>query len=126
VIYQQIADGFLKPMGRAVERNLARFLESHPLTSRGIARVRDLFDFSVDGDLPQRKRVDLGQALSRVVAIEWNELLGDGGFDAGMVSGAIAQLREEIASLLGAYRFGHAVMVREVPAAAGGWVSSLE
>lgn len=126
VIYQQIADGFLKPMGRTLEKNLARFLEDHPLTSRGITRVRDLFDFTVEDELPQRKRVDLGQALSRVVAIEWNELLGDGGFDGGMVSGAIAQLREEIASLLGAYRFGHAVTVREVPATAGGWVSSLK
>jgi alkylation response protein AidB-like acyl-CoA dehydrogenase len=125
VIYQQIADGFLKPMKRSMETNFARFLESHPLTSRGIDRVRDLFDFDVDHAIPQRRRVDLGQALSRVVAIDWNERLGAGGFDSRLISGAAAQLREEVATLLGAFHFGQDQHVSDHPHCGGSWLTTI-
>ncbi|MFW5693695.1 MAG: acyl-CoA dehydrogenase family protein [Alkalispirochaeta sp.] len=125
VIYQQIADGFLKPMKRGVETNLSRFLAGHPLTSNGIARVRDLFDFRVDHTIPQRRKVDLGQALSRVVAIQWNEDLKGGGFDHALVAGAIAQLREEVATLLGSFHFGHSMEISRDPAHGGSWLRTI-
>ncbi|MFW5827036.1 MAG: acyl-CoA dehydrogenase family protein [Alkalispirochaeta sp.] len=125
VIYQQIADGFLKPMNRGAETNLARFLATHPLTSGGIARVRDLFDFTLDHTMPQRRKVDLGQALSRVVAIQWNEELQAGGFDAKLVSRAVAQLREEVAILLGAFHFGHRDHATHQPVHGGSWLQTI-
>lgn len=125
IIYQQIADGFLKPMKRGVETNLARFLATHPLTSGGIDRVRDLFDFNVDYSISQRRKVDLGQALSRVVAIQWNAHLQAGGFDPQLVSRAVAQLREEVATLLGAFHFGQNLNVSDRPAPGASWLQTI-
>ncbi|MEX2442680.1 MAG: acyl-CoA dehydrogenase family protein [Alkalispirochaeta sp.] len=125
VIYQQIADGFLNPMKRGGETNFARFLESHPLTSDGITRVRDLFDFTVDHAIPQRRKVDLGQALSRVVAIQWNEHLSASGFEPKLVSGAVAQLREEVAGLLGTFHFGQNLEVSQRPTCGGSWLRTV-
>lgn len=125
VIYQQIADGFLKTMKIGAESNLARFLATHPLTSRGIDRVSDLFDFNIDHTVSQRRKVDLGQALSRVVAIDWNQHLATGGFDPKLISGAVAQLREEAATLLGAFHFGHNGDVAEAHSSGGSWLQTI-
>ena len=120
VIYQQIGDGFLKSMVQSAEKNLSRFLEGHLLTRRGIEHVKDLLNLSVDGNLTQRKRVDLGRIFSRVTAIDWTLGLGDSGFNGELISAAIAQLREEVGTLVGSFMHGQN---RRVIEAYGGNVS---
>lgn len=125
VMYQQIADGFLKPMRKSGERSLARFLASHPLTFRGVDRVRDLLNFSVSETLPQRRRVDLGRILSCVTAIDWNASLQDHGFDRALVDNAFGQLREEIGTLVGTFMHGHGGIVTERAGSGGDWLRTV-
>ncbi len=114
VIYQQIGDGFLKPLLQSGQNNLVDFLKDHPLTARGIQRVRSILDFSVSGTLSQRRRVDLGRILSRVTAIDRTERLGDDGFDGRLIANAVAQLVEEIGSLVGQFVHGQEVAFVEI------------
>lgn len=126
VIYQQVAEGFLKSMARETEQNLATFLSRHSLTQRGIEYVRDLLDFSVKDNLPQRKRVDLGGILSRVAAIDWTMRLSDVGFNESLVGNALAQLREEIGTLLGTFVYGHDATVLDSFHEKVDWTGNLE
>ncbi|MCG8478519.1 MAG: acyl-CoA dehydrogenase, partial [Spirochaetales bacterium] len=126
VIYQQVADGFLKSMARAAEHNVARFLSDHQLTRRGIEYVKDMLNFSVDDTLSQRKRVDLGRIFSRVTAIDWTLSLGDGGFNGRLIGNAVAQLREEIGALLGSFVYGHDNLVLEYYADNVDWSPALQ
>lgn len=125
VIYQQIADGFLGPMKQQGEISLLSFLTGHPFTQNATAYVKKLLDFSITTALPQRRKIDLGQILARVTAIEWNLGLRSGGFDRSMVDGAIAQLTEEIAGLAGVFFGGHTVAASATPSEASSWTTTL-
>ncbi len=106
VIYHQIGDGFLKTFFRGGDANIARFLEDHPLTARGVERVRSFLDFSIQPELSQRRRIDLGRIFSRVTAIDRVQRLLDTGFDSRLISSAVAQLKEEIGGLVGQFLHG--------------------
>lgn len=125
VMYQQIADRFLKSMHTSGERSLTRFLADHPLTARGIGRVRDLLNFSVSETLSQRRLVDFGRILSRVTAIDWITSLLDRGFDRAMVENAFGQLREEIGALVGTFVHGHSGIVAERSGKSGDWLGTV-
>ncbi|MFW6288878.1 MAG: acyl-CoA dehydrogenase family protein, partial [Spirochaetota bacterium] len=102
VLYAQISEGIVKLMGRARETNLYRFLTSYHLTSRASDYFREHLDFRV-GELTQRRLVDLGRAVSRIVSMEWVIKLGDRGFRSDLIANGVATLREEIAALLHTY-----------------------
>ncbi|PSQ68177.1 MAG: acyl-CoA dehydrogenase, partial [Bacteroidetes bacterium QH_1_61_8] len=89
VLYQQISEAVLKSMRQAKERNLRSFLEDHDLTARATEYVSEALDFEVDQSLPQRKLVDLGRVLGRVVTMEMVIELGDRGFRSDLISNCL-------------------------------------
>jgi hypothetical protein len=104
ILYQQIAEAVLKGMRRAKETRLAAFLAEHDLTHRAADHFRDALAFEVDLRLPQRKLVDLGRILGRVVTMEWIIELGDRGFRSDLVANALAVFRRDVEARLTAYR----------------------
>ena len=70
ILYEQISDAVLKPMRRLKETNLFRFLRGFGPTTRAVERLPDVLDFSIDDRIPQRKMVDLGRILGRVVSMK--------------------------------------------------------
>jgi hypothetical protein len=46
------------------------------------------------------------RVLSLVTAIDWTVRLGDRGFVAALITNAVANLREEIGSLVGGFVYG--------------------
>jgi alkylation response protein AidB-like acyl-CoA dehydrogenase len=104
ILYQQISESVLKSMRRAKTAHLGRFLAEHDLTKRAVDHFRDAFAFDVDQSLPQRKLVDLGRILGRVVTMEWIIELGDRGFRSDLVSNALAVFREDVKARLAAYQ----------------------
>lgn len=101
ILYEQIADAVLKGMRRAGEQSVGLYLRTLEATARVADRVRDLFDFSLPENLPQRKRVDLGRAVGRVISMQMVTDLRDRGFDGSMAETAVALLRRSVARTIG-------------------------
>ena len=122
ILYQQVTEAVFKGMRRVKESNLYRYLQQEPLTSRAADGFRDLLSFDVDLSLPQRKVVELGRALGRLITMEMTIELGDRGYRADLIASALEELRAEIRALLTSYRDGGLTSVIEDYRESGGWL----
>lgn len=103
ILYEQIGETILKGARRAGSTSVALYLSTLDLTSRVADRVRHLFDFSVTETLPQRRIVDLGRAISRVISMQMVTDLSDKGFDRALSDNAVAVLTRSIARTIGGF-----------------------
>ncbi len=100
ILYAQITEALLKQMKLARERNLLRYLSGFELTCRASDRLKSLLDFELDPTLSQRKLVEFGQLVSRIVAMEMVLKFGERGFDSRLVDSSLTNLQQEITTLL--------------------------
>jgi alkylation response protein AidB-like acyl-CoA dehydrogenase len=107
VIYQQVADQFLKHMALIKNFNLSEALASHPLTSKMAERFKKITSFSVSPDMVQRKKVDFGRILGRITGLEWTLEMGQGGYDPALINQALESMTERIQALLGSFQGGN-------------------
>ncbi len=103
VLYQQISESVLKSMRTMKKRNLHVFLSDHDLTSRAVEYFNEALDFEVDQSLSQRKLVELGRALGRVVTMELVIELGDRGFRSDLISNCLQVFQKKVERLLAGY-----------------------
>ena len=122
VLYQQISEAMLKSMRRMKERNLETFLADHDLTGRAVEYFGDALSFEVDQSLPQRKLVELGRVLGRIVTMELVIELGDRGFRSDLISNCLQVFRTEVDRLLAGYRRDEPVSVVEDYADGSAWL----
>jgi len=106
ILYQQVAEAVAKGMRRLKSANLAAYLAQEPLTARAATFFREGLDFDVDSSLPQRKLVELGRAISRILTMEMTIELGERGYNADMVRNALEELRAEVRSMVETFRSG--------------------
>ena len=112
ILYAQISEALLKQMKVAREKNLFRYLNSFDLTHRASGLIKEMVDFELDPSLPQRKLVELGQVISRIVAMDLVLKLGEKGFSRELIDGSLANLQQEIAQFLACCTFeNRSVMV---------------
>ncbi len=105
ILYAQISEALLKQMRVAKEKNLFRYLKSFDLTHRASGLLKEMVNFELNMPLSQRKLVELGKVVSRVVAMDLVLKLGERGFDRELINGALGNLQQEIATLLANYSF---------------------
>jgi hypothetical protein len=79
ILYEQLAQGIVKLMRKSEHASLYGFLGSYDLTARASEYFKRTADFSLGEALPQRKVVDLGRALGRIITMELVIELGDRG-----------------------------------------------
>jgi alkylation response protein AidB-like acyl-CoA dehydrogenase len=101
ILYAQISEGLVKRMKKAREHNLSRFLQHYRHTEKAAAAVKELLNFELNMQLPQRKMVELGQVISRIISMEMVLDLGFRGFRKELIDNGLAMLRKEITGLLG-------------------------
>jgi alkylation response protein AidB-like acyl-CoA dehydrogenase len=106
ILYQQVAETVAKGMRRLKQTSLGTYLAQEPLTARAATFFRETLDFDVDLSLPQRKLVELGRAISRILTMEMTIELGERGYNAEMIRSALEELRAEVRSLIETYRAG--------------------
>ncbi len=104
ILYQQITESVLKAMRRISESNLFSFLKEYELTSRAADYFKNLLNFEVDLRMSQRKLVELGRVLGRVVTMDFAIELGERAFRRDLVENCLEVLKHEIESLLAQYR----------------------
>ena len=92
-------------MKSAKEVNVWEFLKTHPLALRAVERLKELLNFNIDLQMPQRKLVELGKVLSRTVSMDLVLKMGDNGFRKDLVDGAVSKLHQEISNLMNSYNF---------------------
>ena len=126
VLYQQISEAVLKSMRQAKERNVRSFLEDHDLTARATEYVSEALDFEVDQSLPQRKLVDLGRVLGRVVTMEMVIELGDRGFRSDLISNCLQSFQEKVERLIASYGRSQTPSVIEDYVDGSAWLDYVE
>lgn len=99
MLYTQIADITTKKMKKAKSSNLLTYLTGEPLTTNAVGHFSKLLDF-VPGDLlPQRKMVDLGKIVSRVISAGYVVTMAARGFRNDLIEGCLEHLHIDVAHL---------------------------
>lgn len=106
ILYQQISESVLKMMRKLKNHNLKDFLSQYQLTERSAEYFKEHFDFELNPQMPQRKLVDLGKAVGRIISMEFTLKLGDQGFNNQLIQNAIHTLQEEVMAIMETYNNG--------------------
>jgi alkylation response protein AidB-like acyl-CoA dehydrogenase len=113
ILYTQISESLIKFMKTVKETNVWEFLKVHPLTFRSVDHLKELLNFTIDFQMPQRKLVEMGKALSRIVSMDLVIKMGENGFRKDLIDGAVAMLHQEISTLMNTFSFKQNTMVVE-------------
>jgi alkylation response protein AidB-like acyl-CoA dehydrogenase len=109
ILYHQIADSVLKLMKTAKEKSVYQFLKG--FAPRASHRIKDLVNFEVEAPLIQRKLVEFGQVISRIVSMDHVLYLGESGFRKDLIDNTIIVLRQEISTLLNTFHFANNTLI---------------
>jgi len=121
ILYNQISESLIKLMKTAKETNLYQFLKAFNLTEFASKHLKELLNFDIDLQISQRKSVELGKLLSRIVSMDLVIKLGNAGFRSDLVDGAVSILKQEISGLINDYSFVQTTLVVENYEAGGTW-----
>ena len=124
ILYQQVTESVIKAMRRIKQVDLGAFLRTEPLTARAATLFGDTLSFDVDWSMPQRKLVDLGRAISRIVTMEMTIEMGERGFSADLVTHMLDETRAEVRGILETYRHGGLTALVE-DAGAPAWLATV-
>ncbi len=105
MLYSQISEVVLKLMNRHKTMNLAAFLKDFKLTNNVADHFKSILNFTVDLKMKQRKSVDLGKIISRIVSANLVEELGVKGFRQDLIKNSIETMKHEISILVSSYLF---------------------
>nr|WP_319400819.1 acyl-CoA dehydrogenase family protein [uncultured Carboxylicivirga sp.] len=123
MLYSQISEGVLKLMRKSKLHNLFEFFKGFDLTQKASEMTKDLINFKVDLNMPQRKMVELGQVIGRIVSIDQVLDLSNKGFDNELTDNAIKYLRQEIVGLLSTFKYNNSVQVIEDYKSNSNWLT---
>ncbi|MFD2288264.1 acyl-CoA dehydrogenase [Pedobacter petrophilus] len=110
MLYAQIGEMIIKAMKKQKQPQLYQYLKDFPLTAKASDHFRDGLSFNPDEQLAQRKLVDLGRIVARIICVGYVIELGEKGFRKELVENCITMLQQEVASLITSLRFNNSVI----------------
>jgi alkylation response protein AidB-like acyl-CoA dehydrogenase len=111
ILYTQISESLIKFMKSAKEVNVWEFLKTHPLALRAVEYLKEMLNFTIDLQMSQRKLVELGKVLSRIISMDLVIKMGDNGFRKDLIDGAVSKLHQEISHLMNNFNFKQNTLV---------------
>lgn len=75
--------------------------------------MKELLDFELNLELPQRKMVELGAILGRIVSFEMVINMGEKGYRSDLINNGLIFLKQEITSLFQHFNFSNQTRVVE-------------
>jgi len=123
ILYAQISESVIKLIKTAKENSLFLFLKNHNLTERAAEYLKEILSFELDLQMPQRKLVELGRLMSRIVSMDLVIKMGDTGFRSDLIDGAISMLRQEITNLISNYSYTQNTGIVENYEEGSSWLS---
>lgn len=113
ILYAQITEGLLKLMKRARENNLFQFLKGFNLTSQAADYIKEQVNFNLDLQMPQRKLVEMGKIIGRVISLNQVLEVSGKGFRKDLTESGITMLQQEISGLMASFSFKNKAQVVE-------------
>ncbi len=111
ILYHQIAESVLKQMKSLKETSLSRYLTG--FATRAAGRIHEMVNITVDYQIPQRKLVEFGKVISRIVSMDLVLHLEETKFRKDLIENALTVLKQDISTLLST--FSQPNTVRVVP-----------
>ncbi len=105
ILYAQITEGLMKLMKRAKEKNIFQFLKGYDLTDKAADYMKELMNFNLDMEIPQRKTVDMGKVIGRIISLNQVLDLAHKGYREDLIEGAITMLQQDISKLMAGFTF---------------------
>lgn len=109
ILYNQIAESVLKMMKTAKEKSLYQFLKGY--TTRAAGRIQEMVNFEINVPFAQRKFVEFGQVISKIVSMDLVLYLEEKGFRKDLIDNTIIVLKQDISTLLNAFHFDNKALV---------------
>ena len=103
ILYQQIGESLFKLMRKSKISVLYDFLKEYKYTSKASEYFKNLFNFQVDTKLPQRKIIQLGQMIARLISMNMTIELGIKGFNKEMIANSLVTLQHEVHAIATSY-----------------------
>ena len=104
ILYAQISESVIRMMKNLKENTLQRFLRSFEVSKLAVEQFKNLFNFEIDSNLPQRKLVELGKIISRLVAMEYVIRNAETGFRTDLINNAVEILHQEITAMVTSFK----------------------
>lgn len=123
MLYAQIAEMITRQMKKKKESNLFDFLKDFSLMSQACLYFKNELSFRLNEVLSQRKMVDLGKILGRIITVGYVLELQVNGFRNDLVNNCISTVRQEVAALLASFHFDHTVQVVEGYSENSSWLN---
>lgn len=121
MLYSQISEMVTRAMRMGKIANLLEYLKTLDLTSESCKLFKNDLNFNIDAKLPQRKLVDLGRVIARVVSTGYVLEMANAGFRKDLVDNCIAMVQQEVSGLLSFFHFDNSVKVIEDYALDSSW-----
>ena len=103
ILYHQIADSVLKMMKATKNNNFYQFLKG--FTARVADSVHEMVNFDLHIPLSQRKLVDFGKVIIRIVSMDHVLYLEEKGFRKDLIENALIVLKQEVSALINTYHY---------------------
>ncbi len=99
MLYTQISEGILKDMKKKKTDNLRDYLLINEITKDAAKIYVEELNVTISSPMSQRKMIDLGKIISRVVTVNDLVELNNAGFSQELTDNAIEIVRQEMISL---------------------------
>lgn len=123
MLYIQIADMFTKLMKKHKEFHLFEFLKSFRLTAASALHFKKDISFTLNTNLSQRKLLDLGKILGRIVSVGYLLDMEISGFRKDLVKNCITSVQQEVAALIASFQFENKVQLVEDYKQGSSWLA---
>ncbi|MDC6364707.1 MULTISPECIES: acyl-CoA dehydrogenase family protein [Flavobacteriaceae] len=110
MLYTQITEYIAKLMKKKKEFNFYDFLKGFSLTDLSVEYFKKELNFDFSTDLCQRKMVDLGRVLSRVISFNYVLDMQDKGFRSDLVDNCLETLKLDVAHFMGIFNANNSVV----------------
>ncbi len=122
MLYSQLSEMILKLMNKQKSFKLSEFFKTYDLTQSVSDFFSSILNFHVDLKIPQRKMVDLGKIISKVVSANHVLELGNKGFRSDLINSSLETIKHEISQLVSSFKFQTKVSPIEQYEEGGSWL----
>lgn len=113
MLYSQISEMITRAMKKSKLTNLWEYLKTMDVTAESCEFFKKDLNINLSSNLSQRKLVDLGRIIGRVVSIGYVLELQNKGFRKDLIDNCITMVQQEISGLFSAFHFDNTVKVVE-------------
>ena len=121
MLYSQICEIITRAMKKKKVSNLFEYLKSLDVTTEACEYFKKDLNFDIASSLTQRKLVDLGRIIARIVSVGYVLELQHKGFRKDLVDNCIVMVQQEISGLFSFFHFDNSVKIIEDYSSNSSW-----